>query len=107
MLGRAHSVWGSIELLRPGFRVSAIALGFAALLLASHVASAALSTDRLPAEDVRLAYLDPGSGSFMVQALIAALAGVGVAGRRYWTQIKSWLGLETKSLDDEFDPDDD
>jgi hypothetical protein len=59
------------------------------------------------ANEVHLAYLDPGSGSFMVQALIAALAGIGVAGRRYWTQIKTWLGLQNRSADDEFDPDDD
>ena len=56
---------------------------------------------------IRFAYLDPGSGSFMVQALIAGLAGLGIAGRRYWNQIKTWLGLETRSPDDEFDPDDD
>ncbi len=54
---------------------------------------------------MRLAYLDPGSGSFVIQALIAALAGVGVVARMYWTKIKSLLGIATSANDD--DPDDD
>lgn len=45
--------------------------------------------------NLRLAYLDPGSGSFVVQALIAALAGIAVSTRLYWTKIKSLLGIET------------
>jgi len=34
-------------------------------------------------------YLDPGSGSFLIQLLLAAALGIGVAGRMYWTKIKS------------------
>ena len=34
-------------------------------------------------------YLDPGSGSFLIQLLLAAALGVGVAVRIYWTKIKS------------------
>ncbi len=55
---------------------------------------------------MRLAYLDPGSGSFVVQALIAALAGIGVTARLYWTKIKSMLGIATPANDDDLDPDD-
>ncbi len=36
-----------------------------------------------------LLYLDPGSGSFLIQLLLAALLGIGVAVRIYWTKIKT------------------
>ena len=34
------------------------------------------------------AYLDPGTGSMVIQVLIASLAAVGVAVKSFWTQIK-------------------
>jgi len=37
------------------------------------------------------AYLDPGTGSILVQGLLAAIAGVAVAGRLYWGRIKSFF----------------
>jgi len=46
-----------------------------------------------PADPVRLAYLDPGSGSFLIQALVALVAGIAVALRTYWEKVKSLLGL--------------
>ncbi len=49
------------------------------------------------------AYLDPGSGSFLIQLLIAALLGIGVAVRASWGRIKGWFG-KGKS-DDEPDAD--
>lgn len=87
----------------------AAAIGVVCLLAASdaNAARGAFDALRVSHESVRLAYLDPGSGSFMVQALIAGLAGIGVAGRRYWSQIKSWLGLGSPDEGDELDPDDD
>ena len=42
-----------------------------------------------------LAYIDPGSGSFILQALIATLAGTLVAVNMYWQKIKRFLGLST------------
>ena len=48
-----------------------------------------------------LAYIDPGSGSFILQALIATLAGTLVAVNIYWQKIKRFLGLS--SDDDEQD----
>ncbi len=33
-------------------------------------------------------YLDPGSGSFLIQLLLAAGLGIGVAVRMYWSKIK-------------------
>ena len=44
-----------------------------------------------------LPYLDPGSGSFLVQILIAALLGIGVAVRASWGKIKGWFGGKPKS----------
>lgn len=38
------------------------------------------------------AYLDPGSGSFLIQILIAALLGVAVALRASWGRIKKLFG---------------
>jgi hypothetical protein len=37
-------------------------------------------------------YLDPGSGSFLIQLLLALALGIGVAVRMYWTKIKSIFG---------------
>ena len=34
------------------------------------------------------AYLDPGSGSMIFQALIGALIGVGIALKIYWDKLK-------------------
>ena len=38
-----------------------------------------------------LPYLDPGSGSFLIQLAIAALLGLGIAFRASWTKIKGWF----------------
>jgi hypothetical protein len=47
-------------------------------------------------------YLDPGSGSFIIQILIAALLGLGVAVRASWGRIKEFFGKK-KSEDDTTD----
>ena len=38
-----------------------------------------------------LAYLDPGTGSLVVQSLIAALAAVGYGLRLYWARLRGWM----------------
>lgn len=48
-----------------------------------------------------LPYLDPGSGSFLLQLLIAALLGIGVAIRASWTKIKGWFGIKPKTDEDD------
>ena len=51
-----------------------------------------------------LPYLDPGSGSFLIQLLIAALLGLGVAVRASWSKIKGWFGIKSNApADDEDD----
>lgn len=37
------------------------------------------------------AYLDPGTGSLILQSLIAGIAGVLVVGRLYWAKLKNFL----------------
>jgi hypothetical protein len=48
-----------------------------------------------------LPYLDPGSGSFLIQLLIAALLGIGVAVRASWGKIKGWFGIKPKTDEDD------
>jgi hypothetical protein len=55
----------------------------------------------------RLAYIDPGAGSFVVQALIAMVAGIAVTGRLYWTKIKTMLGIASRDDDEDSLIDDD
>ena len=48
-----------------------------------------------------LPYLDPGSGSFLIQILIAALLGLGIAIRASWSKIKGWFGIKSKVEEDD------
>jgi hypothetical protein len=50
-----------------------------------------------------LPYLDPGSGSFLIQILLAALLAIGVAVRASWGKIKNLFG---KGQADELTDDD-
>jgi hypothetical protein len=49
-------------------------------------------------------YLDPGSGSFLIQLLIAALLGAGIALRVYWGKIKGLFGKKAQADEDDDDP---
>lgn len=53
-----------------------------------------------------LPYLDPGSGSFIIQIAIAALLGLGVAIRASWSSIKKFFGMKSKSADEDTDSED-
>lgn len=47
-----------------------------------------------------LAYLDPGTGSYIFQMLIAGLVGAGFAVKLFWTQIKCFvLSVFTRKKD--------
>ncbi len=52
-----------------------------------------------------LLYLDPGSGSFLIQLLIAGVAGAGLAIAVSWARIKRFFNRKKKveSDDDEDD----
>jgi hypothetical protein len=38
------------------------------------------------------AYLDPGTGSMLVQMLLGGIAGVLVIGKLYWHRVKAFFG---------------
>jgi hypothetical protein len=48
-----------------------------------------------------LPYLDPGSGSMLIQIAIAALLGLGVAIRASWGTIKKFFGARPKPEEDD------
>ena len=48
-------------------------------------------------------YLDPGSGSVILQLLLAAILGIGVILRTQWSKIKSLFGRKDASIENEDD----
>lgn len=52
---------------------------------------------------ITLAYLDPGSGSIIIQLIIAALLGLGVFVRAQWGKIKSLFGRKDTTTDKDGD----
>ncbi|MFZ5878506.1 MAG: hypothetical protein ACOY0R_03980 [Chloroflexota bacterium] len=44
-----------------------------------------------------LPYLDPGSGSFILQIVIASLLGLGLALRASWSRIKTFFGVKPRA----------
>ena len=54
-----------------------------------------------------LAYLDPGSGSFLIQILFAALLGIGVALRASWSKIKGFFGIKPNGADEDAEDEED
>ena len=47
------------------------------------------------------AYLDPGTGSMLLQVILGGIAAVGVALKLFWHKIRAALGFAKKSDDDE------
>ncbi len=72
-----------------------------ALLLAASATSGAPTSGT---EGLRLAYVDPGTGSFVIQAIVALVGGGAAAAGLYWKKLKARLG---GGVDDEYDEDDD
>ena len=54
-----------------------------------------------------LLYLDPGSGSFLIQMLVAAALGTFVAIAASWSRIKKWFGIKPKTNEEDTDEEDD
>lgn len=50
------------------------------------------------------AYLDPGSGSFLIQLLIAGLVGAGFLIRAYWKKIKGLFNRSSAKKEDDNQP---
>lgn len=45
-----------------------------------------------------LAYLDPGTGSMILQGILGAIAAVAVAGKIYWRRIKGFFGFKKDAV---------
>ncbi len=54
-----------------------------------------------------LLYLDPGSGSFLIQIAIAAILGLSVAIGASWSKIKRLFGVKPKVTEEDTDDEDD
>ena len=52
-------------------------------------------------------YLDPGSGSILIQLAVAALLGAGLFIRSQWAKIKKLLGMSSSEVKDDNESDDD
>jgi hypothetical protein len=50
-----------------------------------------------------LAYIDPGTGSFVIQGIIAAVVGAGLAIKMFWHRIKSVFTGKPTPEDDDLD----
>ena len=50
-----------------------------------------------------LAYIDPGTGSFVLQGILAAVVGAGVAIKIFWRRIAALLGKQEPDEDDDLD----
>jgi len=56
----------------------------------------AVLTILLLSADPVLAYLDPGTGSMMLQVILGGIAAVGVALKLYWHKLRVALGFRGK-----------
>jgi peptidoglycan/LPS O-acetylase OafA/YrhL len=63
-----------------------------------------LSTPLLSAMLNVLAYIDPGTGSIILQALVASVVGAAIAVKLFWHRILKFIGIR-KGIDS--DPADD
>lgn len=48
-----------------------------------------------------LAYLDPGTGSMMLQVILGGVAAVGVAIKLYWHKLRVVFGMKKQEEDDD------
>jgi hypothetical protein len=55
----------------------------------------------LTAPTPALAYLDPGTGSILLQVIIGGVAGVGVVAKLYWHRLRGLFGLNKKEPQEE------
>lgn len=61
------------------------------------LAALALGTSSEPAH----AYLDPGTGSMILQIIIGGVAGVALAGRFYWHRLLVLIGVRSEPADEQ------
>jgi hypothetical protein len=58
-----------------------------------------LEEGRVSVPKLPLAYLDPGSGSVLLQLLLGGIAAVGVTARLYWRRVQRALRLRRAEED--------
>ena len=58
----------------------------------------------LAAPKTAQAYLDPGTGSILLQVIIGGVAGLGVIAKLYWHRLRSLLGSGKKEPNEERPP---
>jgi hypothetical protein len=78
-----------------------VQIGLAVACALALSVDAALAASTTGAGDLRLAYVDPGSGSFILQALVATAAGAAVAINAYWRKIMRLLGRGGSEAEEE------
>lgn len=61
----------------------------------------ALSALLIGAPTPAFAYLDPGTGSMIIQGIIGAIAGLMVAGKLYWGKLTAFFSSLKKSDTDD------
>jgi hypothetical protein len=55
----------------------------------------------LTAPKAAQAYLDPGTGSILLQVLIGGVAGLGVVAKLYWHRLRGLFGSSKKEAQEE------
>ncbi len=55
----------------------------------------------LSSSQVAHAYLDPGTGSILIQSLIAVVAATSIVIKTYWYRIKTFFSKPSENTDDE------
>jgi hypothetical protein len=50
------------------------------------------------------AYLDPGTGSMILQVLLGGFAGVALAGKLYWRRFLVMIGARSETADEQPKP---
>ena len=48
-----------------------------------------------------MAYLDPGTGSMLLQVILGGVAAVGVAVKLYWHKLRAALGMKKKQTEED------
>jgi hypothetical protein len=52
-----------------------------------------------------IAYLDPGSGSMILQIIVGGIAGIAVSAKMFWGRITSKLGFRRNKAEETQTPD--
>jgi hypothetical protein len=69
-------------------------------ILSAGLIAAVLAGTAAPAH----AYLDPGTGSMILQVLLGGFAGVALAGKLYWRRFLVMIGARSETADEQPKP---